>query len=50
MSTPVQQNLVSKNAEYSASFTKGDLALAPAKKYLVGMEFITALDSLSANV
>lgn len=35
MSTAVQRNLVQKNAEYASSFTKGDLALPPAKKYLV---------------
>jgi carbonic anhydrase len=36
MTTPVQQNLVEKNAQYASSFTQGDLALPPAKKYLVG--------------
>jgi carbonic anhydrase len=42
MATPVQKNLVDKNAEYASSFTQGDLALPPAKKYLVGTHlFIT---------
>jgi hypothetical protein len=36
MATPIQKNLVSKNEEYASSFTKGSLALPPAKKYLVG--------------
>lgn len=36
MATDNQKNLVSKNEEYASSFTKGDLALPPAKKYLVG--------------
>jgi carbonic anhydrase len=35
MATAIQQNLETKNAEYAGSFTKGDLALPPAKKYLV---------------
>jgi hypothetical protein len=33
--TAVQQNLTDKSAEYASSFDKGDLALPPAKKYLV---------------
>jgi hypothetical protein len=37
MATPVQQNLVSSSEKYASSFTQGDLALPPAKKYLVGM-------------
>ena len=37
MATPIQQNLEAKNAEYASSFTKGHLALPPAKKYLVCM-------------
>lgn len=36
MATPVQENLIEKNREYVAKFTEGDLALPPAKKYLVG--------------
>ena len=36
MATPIQKNLVGKNAEYAKNFTQGDLALPPAKKYLVG--------------
>lgn len=35
MATPVQENLIQKNREYVAQFTEGDLALPPAKKYLV---------------
>ncbi len=34
--TPIQQNLVDSNKAYAASFTKGHLALPPAKKYAVG--------------
>jgi hypothetical protein len=37
MATPIQNNLTTKNAEYSKSFTQGHLALPPAKKYLVRM-------------
>jgi hypothetical protein len=37
MATPVQQNLVEKNAQYAGAFDKGSLALPPAKKYVVGM-------------
>ena len=36
MATPIQQNLIEKNKAYAASFTQGDLALPPAKKYAVG--------------
>ena len=36
MATPVQENLISKNKEYSSSFSEGHLALPPAKKYAVG--------------
>ncbi len=36
MATPVQQNLVEKNAQYASSFDQGGLALPPAKKYIVG--------------
>ena len=35
MATPVQQDLQTSNTEYSNAFDKGDLALPPAKKYLV---------------
>ncbi|KAL0264630.1 hypothetical protein SLS55_000580 [Diplodia seriata] len=35
MTTPIQQNLAEKNKEYAASFTKGHLALPPAKKYAI---------------
>lgn len=31
------KNLVDRNVQYAAQFDKGDLALPPAKKYLVGM-------------
>jgi hypothetical protein len=34
--TPIQKNLVEKNAAYASTFTQGDLALPPAKKYAVG--------------
>lgn len=34
MST-LQQNLEKSNAQYAAQFTKGHLALPPAKKYLI---------------
>jgi len=37
MATDVQKNLVTSNGKYADSFDKGDLALPPAKKYLVGM-------------
>jgi carbonic anhydrase len=36
MTSEIQKNLVEKNAEYVRTFDKGDLALPPAKKYLVG--------------
>jgi len=41
MSTAVQKNLEAANAKYSSTFTKGDLALPPAKKYLV----LTCMDA-----
>jgi hypothetical protein len=31
----IQKNLVAKNDEYAAAFTKGHLPLPPGKKYLV---------------
>jgi len=37
----IQQNIEAASAGYSASFTKGDLALPPAKKYLV----LTCMDA-----
>lgn len=37
MTSPIQKNLVEKNAEYASHFTKGDLALPPAKHYLIRM-------------
>ncbi len=37
----VQQNVESASAAYAASFTQGDLALPPAKKYLV----LTCMDA-----
>ncbi|KAI9709910.1 MAG: hypothetical protein M1820_002987 [Bogoriella megaspora] len=43
MATPIQQNLVSSNKSYASSFDKGDLALPPAKKYLV--ELVTCMDA-----
>ncbi|KAK0119062.1 hypothetical protein ONS95_007924 [Cadophora gregata] len=39
--TPIQENLVSSNKAYSASFTQGHLALPPAKKYAV----VTCMDA-----
>jgi len=36
MATPIQENLVSSNKAYASGFTKGHLALPPAKKYAVG--------------
>ncbi|KAL1624156.1 hypothetical protein SLS54_004085 [Diplodia seriata] len=41
MTTPIQQNLAEKNKEYAASFTKGHLALPPAKKYAI----LTCMDA-----
>ncbi|KAI1130575.1 beta carbonic anhydrase clade D [Nemania abortiva] len=41
MATEIQKNLVEKNAEYARAFDKGDLALPPAKKYLV----LTCMDA-----
>jgi len=41
MATPVQQNLVEKNAQYVRSFNQGSLALPPAKNYLV----VTCMDA-----
>jgi len=41
MATPIQENLVSSNKAYAASFTKGHLALPPAKKYAV----LTCMDA-----
>ncbi|KAI3322224.1 carbonate dehydratase [Xylariaceae sp. AK1471] len=41
MASAIQKNLVEKNAEYASTFDKGDLALPPAKKYLV----VTCMDA-----
>ncbi|KAI1348163.1 beta carbonic anhydrase clade D [Xylaria sp. FL0043] len=41
MTSEIQKNLVDKNAEYARTFDKGDLALPPAKKYLV----LTCMDA-----
>ncbi|OTA79125.1 hypothetical protein M434DRAFT_87113 [Hypoxylon sp. CO27-5] len=41
MASSIQKNLVEKNAEYASKFTKGDLALPPAKHYLV----LTCMDA-----
>ncbi|KAI1298928.1 carbonate dehydratase [Xylaria venustula] len=41
MTSEIQKNLVEKNAEYARRFTQGDLALPPAKKYLV----VTCMDA-----
>jgi len=47
MATPVQQDLQSSNNEYANSFDKGELALPPAKKYLVGPFSSTPASPLS---
>ncbi|TVY47858.1 Uncharacterized protein LCER1_G008372, partial [Lachnellula cervina] len=39
--TPIQENLVSKNEAYGKSFTKGHLALPPAKHYAI----VTCMDA-----
>jgi len=39
--TAIQSQVSSASESYSSSFTKGDLALPPAKKYLV----ITCMDA-----
>ncbi|KAF7551904.1 hypothetical protein G7Z17_g4682 [Cylindrodendrum hubeiense] len=44
--TSNQENLVAKNALYTANFTEGHLALPPAKKYAVGGNAVDALRSL----
>ena len=36
MATPIQEDLLIANTEYSNAFDKGSLPLPPAKKYLVG--------------
>ncbi|KAI0817360.1 carbonate dehydratase [Xylaria sp. FL0064] len=41
MTSEIQKNLVVKNAEYAHTFDKGDLALPPAKKYLI----LTCMDA-----
>ncbi|TAQ89708.1 hypothetical protein B7494_g1979 [Chlorociboria aeruginascens] len=41
MATPNQENLISSNKAYASTFTKGDLALPPAKKYAV----VTCMDA-----
>ncbi|KAI1281145.1 beta carbonic anhydrase clade D [Xylaria sp. FL0933] len=41
MTSEIQKNLVEKNAEYARTFDQGDLALPPAKKYLV----LTCMDA-----
>ncbi|KAI1211158.1 carbonate dehydratase [Annulohypoxylon truncatum] len=41
MTSPIQKNLVEKNAGYASHFTKGDLALPPAKHYLI----LTCMDA-----
>lgn len=44
----IQQNLKGKNAKYASDFTQGDLALPPAKKYVVG-EYDSGSCTSSAN-
>ena len=41
MASSIQKNLASSNEKYAASFKEGDLALPPAKKYLV----LTCMDA-----
>lgn len=41
MTTTIQQNLVSGNEKYASAFNRGDLALPPAKQYLV----VTCMDA-----
>ncbi|MCJ1339174.1 hypothetical protein MMC09_004463 [Bachmanniomyces sp. S44760] len=41
MTTPVQENLIQKNASYASDFNKGSLALPPAKHYTV----VTCMDA-----
>jgi hypothetical protein len=50
MSTPVQENLVSSNNSYAASFTKGDLPLPPGKRYTVGMFLVTPQGILCSDI
>lgn len=35
MATSIQENLITSNKKYASTFDRGDLALPPAKKYLV---------------
>ncbi|MCJ1323287.1 hypothetical protein MMC15_008642 [Xylographa vitiligo] len=41
MATAIQQNLVSRNEKYAATFSEGHLALPPAKQYAV----VTCMDA-----
>ena len=41
MATAIQKNVEAASEKYSSSFTKGSLALPPAKKYLV----LTCMDA-----
>lgn len=41
MATAIQKNVEAASERYSSSFTKGDLVLPPAKKYLV----LTCMDA-----
>lgn len=41
--TPTQENLVTKNKAYAATFTEGHLALPPAKHYAVRKSSILAV-------
>ncbi|KAL1311877.1 hypothetical protein AAFC00_001949 [Neodothiora populina] len=41
MSSSIQQSLQTSNATYASTFTQGDLALPPSKKYLV----LTCMDA-----
>jgi len=41
MTTTIQQNLISGNEKYASAFNQGNLALPPAKQYLV----LTCMDA-----
>jgi len=45
MATELQNNMTASNEKYAASFHKGDLALPPAKKYLVGAKLSSNITS-----
>lgn len=49
MTTTIRRNLVKSNEAYAASFDQGDLALSPAKQYLVGMSLFAIKHWASAD-